>query len=205
MKVKICGITNLEDARAAESAGADFLGFIFEASSPRSVSVEDAAGIISKLLGTAKTVGVFVESDADFIRRAALECGLFALQLHGGQSDNFARGLSGISQEIWRTVWVGCAADLQSARSLEADVLVADSRSGKTVGGTGKVCDWSLAESLAKSRKIALAGGINCQNAAQAALSVNPWILDANSGVEISPRRKDPAKIENLIKIAKEI
>ena len=83
MKVKICGITNLEDARAAESAGADFLGFIFEASSPRSVSVEDAAGIISKLSGTAKTVGVFVESDADFIRRAALECGLFALQLRG--------------------------------------------------------------------------------------------------------------------------
>ena len=81
MKVKICGITNLEDARAAESAGADFLGFIFEASSPRSVSVEDAAGIISKLSGTAKTVGVFVESDADFIRRAALECWLFALHI----------------------------------------------------------------------------------------------------------------------------
>ena len=205
MKVKICGITNLEDARAAESAGADFLGFIFEASSPRAVEIAEAASIVSKLAGTAKTVGVFVKADADFIRRAARECGLFALQLHGGHSDAFVKGLDGISSEIWRTVWLANARDLLEARNLEVDVVVADSRSEKKVGGTGMPCDWTLAAALSGSRKVALAGGINCQNALSAARSVNPWLLDANSGVEISPRRKDAAKIENLIKTVKEI
>lgn len=205
MKVKICGITNLEDALAAESAGADFLGFIFEDLSPRFIKPAEAAKIISKLSGSAKPVGVFVRQDEGFIRMAAIECGLYALQLHGGQSDNFAKSLLGVSTEIWRTVWLGSPADLHSAMGMDADVVVADSRSGKIVGGTGNICDWSLAKALAKSRKVALAGGINCKNAAEAALSVNPWLLDANSGVEISPRRKDAAKIENLIKTVKEI
>jgi len=204
-KVKICGITNPDDAKAAEAAGADFVGLIFEPKSPRYVDITQAAEIVGALRGTAKPVGVFVSAGADFVRRAAAELGLFAVQLHGGQSADFAREVKSDGVEIWRVVWadVAQAAQIAGESDYPADALLADAKTKAAVGGTGNLCDWRAAAELAKIKKLVLAGGISPENVRRAVEAVKPWAVDANSAVEINPRKKDLKKIEILIENVK--
>lgn len=203
VKVKICGICGAEDARAAEAAGADFVGLIFEPSSPRAVSVAEAAKISGALRGGAKAVGVFVNQAPEFIAAAAAECGLFALQLHGGISSEFACTPDFSVREIWRAVWLESPLDAEAAAGLPCDAAVADSRSKSSPGGTGKLSDWGLAALLARKKRLVLAGGISPENVSAAVRSVRPWAVDANSGVEETPRKKDLKKMEALIEKAK--
>lgn len=200
VKIKICGITNAEDAREAKALGADFLGLIFAGKSPRAVSLGLARAIIeSSGVDSRDFAGVFVGERADFIKRAVDECGLGIVQLHGGQSDAFAKELAGTGAQIWRAVWLENDDDLRSAADMPADALLADSRARGIAGGTGETSNWDLARELSARRRTVLAGGLTPVNVAKALDSVKPWCLDANSGVEDSPRKKNFLKIEKLI------
>lgn len=199
MKIKICGVSNLEDATEISAAGADYIGLIFAEKSPRLVAPESARAIASAGL-SAKLVGVFVDSPADFVRRTAEEYGLSAVQLHGNEDSRYLESLRGLGAELWKAVWLSTEADVEMAAEFPCGKLVIDSSCGKLRGGTGVRADWRLAALLAARRDCFLAGGISFENALEAAGKVEPYGLDMNSAVEINPRKKDTALISKYLK-----
>lgn len=199
MKIKICGVSNLEDATEISAAGADYIGLIFAEKSPRRVDVSAARGIASAGL-SARLVGVFVDSPADFVRRTAEECGLAAVQLHGSEDARYLESLHGLNSEIWKAVWLSSEADVEKAAEFPCGKLVIDSSRGKLRGGTGVRADWRLAALLAARRDCFLAGGISFENAGEAVEKVKPYGLDMNSAVEINPRKKDTELISKYLK-----
>lgn len=199
MKIKICGVSNLEDATEISAAGADYIGLIFAEKSPRLVAPESARAIASAGL-SAKFVGVFVDSPADFVRRAVGEYGLSAVQLHGSEDARYVGTLRGLGAEIWKAVWLSSKSDADEAAQFPCDKLVVDSSRGKLRGGTGVRADWRLAALLAARRECFLAGGISFGNAREAVETVKPYGLDMNSAVEINPRKKNTALISKYLK-----
>ncbi len=203
MKIKICGVSNLEDATEISAAGADYIGLIFAEKSPRLVAPESARAIASAGL-SAKLVGVFVDSPADFVRRAVGEYGLSAVQLHGSEDARYVGTLRGLGAEIWKAVWLSSESDADEAAQFPCDKLVVDSSRGKLRGGTGVRADWRLAALLAARRECFLAGGISFGNAREAVETVKPYGLDMNSAVEINPRKKNTALISKYLKQLKQ-
>lgn len=203
MKIKICGVSNLEDATEISAAGADYIGLIFAEKSPRLVAPESARAIASAGL-SAKLVGVFVDSPADFVRRAVDEYGLSAVQLHGSEDARYVGTLRGLGAEIWKAVWLSSESDADEAAQFPCDKLVVDSSRGKLRGGTGVRADWRLAALLAARRECFLAGGISFGNAREAVETVKPYGLDMNSAVEINPRKKNTALISKYLKQLKQ-
>lgn len=203
MKIKICGVSNLEDATEISAAGADYIGLIFAEKSPRLVAPESARAIASTGL-SAKLVGVFVDSPADFVRRAVDEYGLSAVQLHGSEDARYVGTLRGLGAEIWKAVWLSSESDADEAAQFPCDKLVVDSSRGKLRGGTGVRADWRLAALLAARRECFLAGGISFGNAREAVETVKPYGLDMNSAVEINPRKKNTALISKYLKQLKQ-
>ena len=199
MKIKICGVSNLEDATEISAAGADYIGLIFAEKSPRRIEDSAARAIASAGL-SAKLVGVFVDSPADFVRRAAEEYGLAAVQLHGNEDARCVGSLRGLGAEIWRAVWLSSEVDVEKASEFPCDKLVIDASRGKLRGGTGVLADWRLAALLAARRDCFLAGGISFENAGEAVEKVKPYGLDMNSAVEINPRKKDTELISKYLK-----
>lgn len=199
MKIKICGVSNLEDATEISAAGADYIGLIFAEKSPRLVAPESARAIASAGL-SAKLVGVFVDSPADFVRRAVGEYGLSAVQLHGSEDARYVGTLRGLGAEIWKAVWLSSESDADEAAQFPCGKLVIDSSCGKLRGGTGVRADWRLAALLAARRECFLAGGISFGNAREAVETVKPYGLDMNSAVEINPRKKNTALISKYLK-----
>lgn len=203
MKIKICGVSNLEDATEISAAGADYIGLIFAEKSPRLVAPESARAIASAGL-SAKLVGVFVDSPADFVWRAVDEYGLSAVQLHGSEDARYVGTLRGLGAEIWKAVWLSSESDADEAAQFPCDKLVVDSSRGKLRGGTGVRADWRLAALLAARRECFLAGGISFGNAREAVETVKPYGLDMNSAVEINPRKKNTALISKYLKQLKQ-
>lgn len=203
MKIKICGVSNLEDATEISAAGADYIGLIFAEKSPRLVAPESARAIASAGL-SAKLVGVFVDSPADFVRRAVDEYGLSVVQLHGSEDARYVGTLRGLGAEIWKAVWLSSESDADEAAQFPCDKLVVDSSRGKLRGGTGVRADWRLAALLAARRECFLAGGISFGNAREAVETVKPYGLDMNSAVEINPRKKNTALISKYLKQLKQ-
>lgn len=203
MKIKICGVSNLEDATEISAAGADYIGLIFAEKSPRLVAPESARAIASAGI-SAKLVGVFVDSPADFVRRAVDEYGLSAVQLHGSEDARYVGTLRGLGAEIWKAVWLSSESDADEAAQFPCDKLVVDSSRGKLRGGTGVRADWRLAALLAARRECFLAGGISFGNAREALETVKPYGLDMNSAVEINPRKKNTALISKYLKQLKQ-
>jgi phosphoribosylanthranilate isomerase len=191
MRIKICGITNFEDAKAAVGFGADALGFVF-AESPRRISPEDARLIANRLPPFVAKVGVFVNAPLTHLRRIRDYCGLDAVQLHGEEDSNYIR-----------SVGPGVIKALRlSGKPLEAlpeATLLLDAYDPKLRGGTGKQCDWQLAREIARDRLVVLAGGLGPANVAQAIQQVKPYAVDVSSGVEKEPGRKDHGKIATFI------
>ena len=128
-----------------------------------------------------------------------------AIQLHGGQSADFAEEIAETGCEIWRAVWLDSEATLAEAEAFPCAALIADSRSKVAVGGTGELSDWALAKKLAAKRRLVLAGGISPENAEAAIRAVQPWAVDSNSAVEISPGKKDLKKVQILIEKVRNI
>ena len=198
VKVKICGITNLDDALCAVRAGADALGFVF-ANSPRRVGVEAAAEIIGKLPPFVHTVGVFLDQSVAEVARIRSFCGLEWVQLHGKESEEQAEKLE---PGVIKAMPARPGMDVDRAGFLGMPILL-DAWSEKAAGGTGKTCDWESAEKMARKRLVILAGGLGPENITEAVETVRPYAVDASSGLEMEPGRKDHDKICKFIARAK--
>jgi len=193
MMVKICGITNREDAMAAAEAGADAIGFNFYRESPRYISPTGAAMIAEKLPAGVLKVVVFVNETPETIARIALETGLDVAQLHGTSE---ALGL-----RIWRAVRVKESLKLEIDPETVEAVLV-DTPSEELYGGTGATFDWWKAKGLFP--KIIIAGGLEASNVRLAIAAAQPWGVDACSRIEESPGKKDHEKMRRFIEAARE-
>lgn len=197
-KVKICGITNLDDALAAVDCGADYLGFIFVRKSPRCVEAEVVAAIVRKLPARVGKVGVFVNRPPDQVTETLEACGLDIAQLHGEETKEEALFIS--VARVWKTFHLAQDEDLQAAKDFPAGAVLVDTMLPGQRGGTGLVGNWRLAAKLAAGRNLILAGGIKPENVVDAVKTVSPYAIDVGSGVESQPGRKDPRRLSCLFK-----
>jgi len=201
VRVKICGITSIDDAQAAVEAGADALGFMFYEPSPRYLTPEEAGAIIRELPDHVARVGVFVDADEPTIRSTSTSAGLDTLQFHGNESPDFC------TQFELRTIKAFRMKDRESLAQLagyRTDAWLLDSYVQGVPGGTGERFNWDLAvEAKRLGCPILLAGGLTPDNAGEAVDQVAPFGLDVSSGVEAAPGRKDAAKMATLIASAK--
>lgn len=188
MFVKICGITNREDALAAAEAGARALGFIFYSRSPRCVTPASVAEWIGELPADIWKVGVFVDEAPEVIEQVSVQLGLDIAQLHGRETpERHPRGL-----RVWKAIRV--APDTKAIPEYPAEAMLLDGP------GSGQIFDWSLVGSV--STPVILAGGLTPENVEFAIRSTKPWGVDTASGVESSPGRKDHARMKSFIKAA---
>jgi phosphoribosylanthranilate isomerase len=202
VKVKICGITNVADALAAAEAGADMTGFMFYEKSPRHVAIHTAAEISKELPPFLVRVGVFVNPAEDLVLRAIGDCGLSLLQFHGDESPEFCTQFGLMSMKAFR---IRDAESLRALPEYSTEAWLLDAYSPDARGGTGGTFDWELAIEAGKfGRPIFLAGGLTPENVADAVRRVQPYAVDVSSGVEVSPGRKDHAKVHSFIKAAKD-
>jgi phosphoribosylanthranilate isomerase len=203
-KVKICGITNSDDALAAVKAGADALGFVFYKGSSRYVTAEVVRPIIASLPPFVVPVGVFVNEDMKIVRDLMDSCGLALAQLHGDESAAYCEQLGRPVFKAVRLRDMGSFLSLAEYKG-RAGVrgFVIDAYSESAYGGTGQTTDWSLAAEAAKAAPILLAGGLTPENVREAIIKVRPYGVDISSGVEASPGKKDHAKVKAFIEAAK--
>ena len=188
-KVKICGITNLEDALAAQRYGADALGFIFYPKSPRYIQPRDARRIIVKLSKKIKKIGVFVNPLAAYATRIATLCGLDMLQFHGDEPPDFCRKFPG--HTIIKAFRVKGKHSLTRIHEYKTDYYLFDTYVKGSFGGTGKRCNWPLIKKLKTTRPFFISGGLNPENVAFLIKAVHPDWVDVSSGVEVSAGIKD--------------
>lgn len=209
VRVKICGVTRVDDAVRAAYLGADAIGLNFWSGSKRCVDLATAREIVAAVPPLVMSVGVFVDQEADEVRRIASQVGLGAVQLHGSETVAVCAGYPVPVYKAFRCAprddsaglpWV----DEIGAYSGEvAGVLLDAAAAGP--GGTGRVCDWTLARKAASELPIVLAGGLTPDNVAEAIAAVRPWAVDVASGVEASPGVKDPELMARFIRAAKEM
>lgn len=199
-KVKICGITSVEDALMAVDAGADALGFVFFEKSPRFIGVEAAAGIIAKLPPFIQVVGLFVNAELEVVNRTADRCGLDIVQLHGEESPEFC---SLVRRRVMKAFRVRGPESLIPLAEYRVAAYLLDAYSPHAYGGTGEVFDWDCAVAAKEHGQVVLAGGLNPDNVADAVAQVMPYGVDVSSGVESSPGKKAPEKVRRFIQQAK--
>jgi len=196
-EVKICGITNLDDAMAACENGADALGFVFFQGSPRYVSPESAGKIISDLPRGVTKVGVFVNEEKGVVQRIYDVCGLDMIQFHGDEPVEYCCEFP--SRILIRALRSRSAGVLEELGGWSPRAFLVDSGNEAKFGGTGKLSDWDLAGTLARKYPVILAGGLNPKNVGDAIRAVSPAAVDVGSGVESEPGKKDHAKIQEFI------
>jgi len=195
VKVKICGITNYEDAAAAVDMGADLLGFNFYPKSPRFITSEKAAEIINKLPGFIDTVGVFVNASFQQIQETINQCQLNWVQLHGDESPQFCSSFLSLNVKTMKALRVKDQNDIQQAENYFTDAILLDAFHPEKYGGTGLTFDWNIVGHIGK--RVFLAGGINPDNAAEA-VKLGVYGIDVCSGIEAQPGKKDHKKMEKL-------
>ena len=195
-RVKVCGITRLEDAELAVELGAWALGFILWPQSPRAADPAVAAGIAAALRRRAELVGVFVNAKLDEIAHAADELHLSHLQLHGDEGPAFcAEAARRTGAKVIKAVRVSSAADFQDLERYHTDFHLLDTAARGLRGGTGATWDWALAARRRRKVPAILSGGLTPGNVAAGIEAVDPYAVDVSSGVEASPGVKDPAKL----------
>ncbi len=194
--IKICGITNVQDALEAASLGVDALGFIF-APSPRRIEPYAAREIIGRLPPSVLKVGVFVNDELPEVQRIADYCGLNMVQFHGQETPEYCRQ---ISLPVIKAVRVKSMESLQELEQYPFASILLDAWSSQQAGGTGKPFCWELALEACKKRNFILSGGLNPNNVYQAIRKVRPSGVDVCSGVEKTPGEKDGNKMKEFIK-----
>jgi len=208
-RVKICGITRLEDALAAVEAGAELLGFNFYPPSPRSILPEKCAQISAVLAERSHQVtlvGVFVNFSAQRVNAILDECGLHLAQLHGDEPPEMLASFGGRAFKALR----GVPASPETARSYAAcrqnlaPALLVDALTAGLYGGSGVTADWPAAAQLSAQYPLLLAGGLTPQNVGEAVRQVRPWGVDTASGVESAPGIKEAAKIQAFIQAVRQ-
>lgn len=199
--VKICGLTSLADACAALDAGADFLGFVLFPGSKRALTPSALARIADKLPRQTRLIGVFVDQAPTLIEQVAVDCRLYAAQLHG---DECSEDYTGLTVPVWRAFRMVDGMPRPAPGEWRADRFVMDAAStGLEYGGTGRTADWGAAARLARDRPLMLAGGLNPGNIARAIKTVRPLGVDVAGGVERAPGIKDVRLMREFIDAAR--
>ena len=203
--VKICGITNLDDARAAVAAGADALGFNFYKPSPRYITPQHARQIVEQLPRSVLTVGVFVNEESNSVKAIAHEAGIQALQLHGDESPAYCRELA-VNHYVIKTFAVSDNFDPKTPEAYEVEAIMLDTKHNSLRGGTGRVFDWSVAQRLAATiPKLFLAGGLSPENIENAIKTVRPYAVDACSALEDRPGKKNEERMRVFINTVRRV
>ncbi len=200
--VKICGITNLEDAQHAVYCKADAVGFIFYESSDRYIPPQEAAVIVSRLPDHVSKVGVFVEADERYVHEVATKVQLSAVQLYGNEG---ADDLIGYETSVIKVFRIKPDFDVEVMQNYVVDAFLLDTHSETRYGGTGRTFDWNIAVKAKEYGRIILSGGLTPDNIEAAVRFVQPYGVDVSSGVESSPGKKDPNKVRDFIAKAKNV
>lgn len=200
VRVKVCGITTIEDALNAVACGVDALGFVFYSKSPRYITPECAAKIIKQLPPFVSIVGLFVNEDTSSIQAIIEQCQLDVVQLHGDETPNQCV-ISGV--KVIKALRVHSPECLDGLENYPVSALLLDAWVEGVYGGTGTLGAWDLAATAAQKFPIVLAGGLNAKNVAEAVRSVRPYAVDVSSGVERSPGCKDPEQVKEFVVNAK--
>ena len=200
MRIKICGITRVEDALAAEAAGADAVGLIFAERSKRRVTLGQAAEISGALGPFVARVGVFVNAPSEDVLKAAQTLKLSAAQLHGQESAAYAAELRSSIQVI-RAVSFNAELDVERLKDFPADAFLIDGLKP----GSGEQFDWGQAKGLGALPHFILAGGLTPENVAEAVRTLRPYAVDVASGVEVSPGVKEKGKIQDFVREARRV
>lgn len=199
MKVKICGITDIESAKVAVEAGADAIGFVF-AESKRKVTIDQAKRIIDSLPDRVLKVGVFVNEDVDTIEEIVQKTGLTMVQLHGDEEPEVCKKFS---VPVIKALGVSSKKDCKKIQEYPCEYILLDSPKGKYRGGNGETFPWELVDPVTiKGKKLIVAGGLSIDNVSIAIQSLQPFMVDVSSGVETNGS-KDHKKIIDFLKEAK--
>ena len=194
VKLKVCGLTSLEDARAAIDCGAEYLGFIFYPKSPRYIAPASARAIIERLPDDIISVGVFVNEplpeDVDEILRVS---GARMAQLHGDESPEYCDSVG--AERVIKALRVGDHFDARRVMDYPASAILLDAFDAKLYGGTGRTVNWTIAREAARLTRVFLSGGLSPDNIVEAIREVEPFAVDVNSGVESAPGRKAASKL----------
>lgn len=202
-KVKVCGLTTLEDARFASGALADYLGFIFYDGSPRYIEPAKAGAIINWIEGP-KKVGVFVNQPLDDVNDIALQTGVDLVQLHGDESPGYCDMMNFPVIKAFHVTENSNADELTEEIELyknSADYFLFDTKIEGLYGGTGQTFDWSILQELTLGKPFFLSGGLNSKNVQKAIKQISPDVVDLSSGLEESPGLKDFDKIEEFFEV----
>ncbi|MFO1462373.1 MAG: phosphoribosylanthranilate isomerase [bacterium] len=199
--VKICGLTDLNDALDAIELGADYLGFNFYPDSPRFLPYERAEEIFQEIPTNIPKVGVFVNEDLQKVLDLAIELELDMLQFHGDESPE---SLNGLGRPWYKAFRLRDSKDVLEIPKYHCEWILVDAYSDKAYGGTGLTAHWDLVHEAERfGKKLILAGGLNPDNVATAIAAVKPFMVDVASGVESAPGCKDRHKMEVFISKAK--
>jgi len=201
--VKICGITNADDARVAADAGADAVGLIF-ADSPRRVNVQEARTVSLALPENVLRVGVFVNEEPAEILRISREVGLDLAQLHGDESPEDVTAIRQGGVKVMKALRVRDAGSLEALDEYEADLILLDAHSERARGGTGRKFDWEAAKSSTGRDNIVVSGGLRPENVREAIEFFEPYGVDASSSLEDEPGRKNGERVRRFVLAARD-
>ncbi len=193
--IKICGITNAEDALAVADCGSDAIGFIFYKESPRYISPKRAAEIIKQLPDHINPVGVFVNHHRDEIRRTIDLTGIKVIQLHGNETPDEC---DYDSVKVWKAVRLVTMRELPGLEAFNVDAFLFDTFHKTLYGGTGQTGNWDIARKASEKYNVIVSGGLHPGNITRAISIVNPFGVDINSGIESAPGKKDKQKLLQL-------
>lgn len=201
-KVKICGITNYDDAAHAVILGADYLGFNFYELSPRHVDESEVKKFIGRLPNNVKKVGVFVNQNPDKVKKIVKNLDLDLIQLHGDETQDYCSKLKGeAKKQIIKGFRIKDKNDINKIKNYNADYLMFDANKEGMFGGTGRTFDWKIIKGV--NKPFFLSGGLNPKNVKEAIRTAKPYAVDAASGIEINPRKKDYKKMKEFIENSK--
>jgi phosphoribosylanthranilate isomerase len=201
MRIKICGITRLEDARAAAGLGVNALGFIFVPQSPRYITPLGAAEIIKRLPPFVSRVGVFADEDPRLLLETALIAGIDTIQLHGGESPDYCASMP---LPVIKALPVTDDFDISVIPTYKTSGILLDTWDSKRKGGSGRTFDWKIAiDACRKCDSLILSGGLGPSNIKEAIETVHPFAVDLNSGVEAGPGMKNLQKMREVVSIVR--
>jgi len=204
-RVKICGVSDPADARRVADLGAWALGMIFWPQSPRACAVDTAEAIGAELQRRLELVGVFVNATLDEVAEKVDRCNLTVVQLHGDEGPAYCREVARrTGAKVMKAVRVRDAAQLNDLQRFSTDFHLLDAYSPRTPGGTGETFDWELARRHPRTPPVVLSGGLDPDNVGLAVETARPFAVDVASGTEVSPGRKDPAKLTAFVRAVEE-